>query len=111
MPNTIDVFEEKESSETKKFTKEDFEKALQALQRLRERTANLQPVDAVALIREIRDCIGIHTVRPSTLPWRSRALGKWRRRRRTQWRSRSSGHAIAGGCAFRFALVSLKTPA
>ena len=55
MPNTIDVFEEKESSETKKFTKEDFEKALQALQRLRERTANLQPVDAVALIREIRD--------------------------------------------------------
>lgn len=55
MPNTIDLVEAKESSETRQFTKEDFEKALQALQRLRERTANLPPVDAVALIREIRD--------------------------------------------------------
>ena len=55
MPNTIAIFEEKDSSEAKKFTKEDFERALQAIQRLRERTANMQPVDAVALIREIRD--------------------------------------------------------
>jgi hypothetical protein len=55
MPNTIEVFAEKEPSETKKFTEEDYEKALQALQRMRKRAANMQPVDAVALIREIRD--------------------------------------------------------
>lgn len=55
MPNTIDVLNEKDAAETKQFTKEDYKRALEALQRLRERAEKMPPVDGVALVREIRD--------------------------------------------------------
>lgn len=55
MLGTIDILNEKDAVETKRFTKEDYEKAIEALQRLRERAENMPPVDGVALVREIRD--------------------------------------------------------
>lgn len=55
MPNVIDILNEKDTAETKRFTKEDYERALEALHRLRERAEKMPQVDAVALVREIRD--------------------------------------------------------
>lgn len=55
MPNVVDILSPKDAVETKRFTKEDYERALEALQRLRERAEKMPPVDGVALVREIRD--------------------------------------------------------
>lgn len=55
MPNVVDILNEKDTAEAKRFTKEDYERAMEALQRLRERAEKMPPVDGVALVREIRD--------------------------------------------------------
>ena len=58
MPNVVDILNEKDVAETKRFTKEDYERGLQALQRLQELRKGLPEVDAVAIIREMRDSGG-----------------------------------------------------
>lgn len=55
MPNVVEVLSENVLVEARTFTKEDFEKALEALFRLRARAENMPSVDAVAMVREIRD--------------------------------------------------------
>lgn len=60
MPNTTDIMSEKEAGKTLKasFSEEDYQRGFEALERLRKLREGLPPVDAVALIREIRDTDG-----------------------------------------------------
>ncbi len=51
----VETVVEKETPEIKKFTHEDYEEARKALLRLRDRAESMPAVDAVVLIREIRD--------------------------------------------------------